>query len=174
MESIRSSFKQNFASCLDSKMRSFQFKILHRVLTTNIFLKKCKIKQDDKCTFCKNVPESIEHLFWDCSLVKKFWKNVSEKFKLYFNLNNYLNKKNVLLGVTQGGHKELANLIINSCKRYIYKTKFISVYLNVETVFCSIKSIFNIEQNIVLKRGFNMSKFEKKWLPVFPLFLNDD
>ena len=36
-ESIHKSFEQNFKSCLDSKMRSFQFKILHRALTTNIF-----------------------------------------------------------------------------------------------------------------------------------------
>ena len=153
-------------------MRSFQFKILHRTLTTNIFFKKCNIKQDDKCTFCKNEPESIEHLFWDCNFVQKFWKNVSEKFKPYFNFTSALNKKNVLLGVTHGVHKELINLIINLCKRYIYKTKFISTDLIVERVLCSIKSTFNMERNIALKKGCNMCRFETKWDPIV-LFLND-
>ena len=97
---------------------------------------------------------------------------MSEKFKPYFNFNSVLNKKNVLLGITHGIHKELMNLIINLCNRYVYKTKFISTNLNVERVLCSIKSTFNMERNIALKKGCNMCRFERKWDPIV-LFLND-
>ena len=128
-DSIHKSFEQNFESCLDSKLKSFQFKILHRSLTTNIFLNKCNIKQDDKCTFCQNEPESIEYLFWDCNFVQKFWKNVSEQFKSYFNFNNALNKKNDLLRVTHGIHKEQINLIFNLCKRYVLYLKYIGILI---------------------------------------------
>ena len=43
-------------------MQNFQFKILHRILTTNTYLKICGIQSDNSCSFCFNEPESLEHL----------------------------------------------------------------------------------------------------------------
>ena len=44
----------------------FQFKLLHRRLATNAFLKKVGLKQSDLCTLCKTETESLIHLFWSC------------------------------------------------------------------------------------------------------------
>ena len=30
----------------------------------------------DKCTFCKNVSETIHHLFWKCNVLQTFWTNL--------------------------------------------------------------------------------------------------
>ena len=52
----------------------FQFKLLHRRLSTNEFLKKNSFRQDDLCTFCKDEKESLIHLFWSCRVSRSFWQ----------------------------------------------------------------------------------------------------
>ena len=32
----------------------------------------------NKCTFCTNEPETLQHLVYDCNVVKKLWKSVEK------------------------------------------------------------------------------------------------
>ena len=32
-----------------------------------------KIVESDKCTFCNQVSETMQHLFWECEQVEYFW-----------------------------------------------------------------------------------------------------
>ena len=50
-KTLQEYFVANLTSTIDSKLRSFQFIILQRILTTNKFLKICKIQDNDKCSF---------------------------------------------------------------------------------------------------------------------------
>ena len=58
-----------------TKLITFQFKLLHRRLATNDFLKKIGLKQSDICTFCELEIESLIHLFWSCSVTSSFWRD---------------------------------------------------------------------------------------------------
>ena len=57
----------------DTILRWFQNKISHRILATNEYLLKIKIKDSKLCTFCYIVPESLIHLFVDCLQVENVW-----------------------------------------------------------------------------------------------------
>ena len=46
----------------NTKLCWFQYRIIHRILGTNTFLYKIKVKDCNLCTFCKEEPETIEHL----------------------------------------------------------------------------------------------------------------
>ena len=59
-----------FSCSIESKLRSFQFKINHYYYFTNQKLHRIKIKDDPNCTFCKTTPETIKHLFVECPKVK--------------------------------------------------------------------------------------------------------
>ena len=60
------------AKCTKSTKRiNFQYRILHRILPTNLFLTKTKTKQDPNCSFCHNYHENLIHLFWDCEILGK-------------------------------------------------------------------------------------------------------
>ena len=62
----------NFQSTIDSKLRSFQYKLLHRAIPTNKYLFQCKIKYSDLCYFCHETTESLEHLFGFAQRLKSF------------------------------------------------------------------------------------------------------
>ncbi len=65
-------------STSDTRLKWFQYRILHRVLTTNDYLYKRKVIDSDRCTFCKTEKETISHLLWDCTYTETFWKHVLE------------------------------------------------------------------------------------------------
>jgi hypothetical protein len=60
----------------DSNLKKFQYKLLHRALTTNTLLVKIGIKNSDLCNFCRNASDSILHYIWLCPVVKLFWNRI--------------------------------------------------------------------------------------------------
>ena len=72
-EDTRDFFSLNFQCTIESKMRSFQYKILQHIPTTNKFLNICGIKED-KCYFCGIMTETLDQLFWECPKITQFWK----------------------------------------------------------------------------------------------------
>ena len=65
-----------FRTTLDSKLREFQYKILHNIVFTNDKLFRFGLSQSPNCTFCNEEPESIEHLLSRCKVPSEFWKDV--------------------------------------------------------------------------------------------------
>ena len=51
------------------KTQNFAGFNIHRILGTNTFLYKIKVKDCNLCTFCKEEPVTIEHLQWGCHKV---------------------------------------------------------------------------------------------------------
>lgn len=62
----------------DEKIRNFQYKFLHRIIGTNLFL--CSIKVIDKaeCSFCKECEEDLQHLFWGWRIVASIWRKLEQ------------------------------------------------------------------------------------------------
>ena len=46
---------------------------VHRILATNVTLKRMKVTNNDKYTFCNAHNETNPHLFWSCDIVHRFW-----------------------------------------------------------------------------------------------------
>ena len=64
--------------CTKSTMLiNFQYRLLHRILPTNMFLIKIGIKQDPNCSFCNISIGNLTHLFWQCEKIKLFWQNLN-------------------------------------------------------------------------------------------------
>ena len=70
-----STYSLSFWSTKETKLREFQFKLLHRRIATNDFLYKIGIKQSDSCTFCGETTQNLVHLFWSCIYSNAFWKD---------------------------------------------------------------------------------------------------
>ena len=76
---------------VDSKLKQFSFKLLHRVLVTKKELKRFKIVPNDQCFFCKR-PDSLEHAFLECSTATNFYREstlwFNNEHKTDFNLSS--------------------------------------------------------------------------------------
>ena len=70
---------------LDNKTKELQYKILMRYVATNYLLYKMKKVLSQTCSFCMLEPETIEHLFFDCILVKNIWFKVFNEFNYITN-----------------------------------------------------------------------------------------
>ena len=73
---------RNFKCTIESRLRSFYFKIFHRAIAFRDFLFKIKRIDSPECCFCQKVPETIIHIFCECDFVKPLWQEIYNIFHL--------------------------------------------------------------------------------------------
>ena len=54
---------------MEVRLGWFQFRVIHRIISTNAFLYKIGIAESPLCTFCRDAAETISHLFVECRIV---------------------------------------------------------------------------------------------------------
>ena len=90
--------------CCESYIRAFQYKILNSILYTSTKLYNIGFATDNNCSFCKSHPETLSHLFFDCTYSQTFWN----EFELYFHSLSKglvsLTLKNVIIGTIDSKH----------------------------------------------------------------------
>ena len=70
----RSIFKGSFKTIVNNYLTWFQYKVLYN--DTNDYLFKIKASDSNLCRLCKLYPETIHHLFVQCSQVTNLWSNI--------------------------------------------------------------------------------------------------
>ena len=72
------SYSLPFLCTRESKLQIFQFKLLHRRISTNRYLFKIGLISSELCSFRESSTETLLHLFWECPRVKIFWNEVKD------------------------------------------------------------------------------------------------
>ena len=75
----KAALKQKNYNVKDFKLKEFNFKVIHRILSCEINLKKWKLQDHDKCIECGN-QHSILHLLYECPNSGILWRLVEECF----------------------------------------------------------------------------------------------
>ena len=69
-------YMRNFTSLyrltISTKLRDFQYRLLHKRLPSNRELFRWKIKPTEKCDFCQDT-DSIEHTLYECNKINSIW-----------------------------------------------------------------------------------------------------
>ena len=155
------------------KYRSFQYRLLHHALITNIQLRRWGIKQTELCTFCEKYVESTVHLMWECEFVQTIWQNVETYINRYNIALTEFNVKNVMLNTVAFNTANVKNFLCLVTKQYIYRKKC----ENKRPMFEELKSIFIfiecVEKFIAIKNN-NLGKHFLKWHMVSPNTHNVD
>lgn len=110
-----------YVTTRETKMHSFQYRVLHRLITCNKYLHKLKICDDPKCTYCRE-EDTMVHFLIDCPPVQKFWTDLDD-----CSLNN-LSVAEKLLGINSietnnNNNERLQNWIILAAKFFIHREK---------------------------------------------------
>ena len=133
-------FTRCFQISVDTRLKWFQARILHRLIPTEKFLHACKIADSPLCVFCKGEIETIVHLFWHCDLIKTFWKDLLTllKSKCLGCEALVFTEQLVLFGVSENiVTDKVLDLIVLHAKFYIFKCKLqkalpvLQVYLKI-------------------------------------------
>ena len=77
-------FTQISKTCKETKLKEFNYKLLHRIIVTKKELYTYGIEMDCKCIYC-NRPDSILHSFVECEVSKSFFDKVIS----WFNNTNF-------------------------------------------------------------------------------------
>ena len=141
-----------------TKLRYFQFKILHRYIGVNENLYKFGYVDSNLCTFCNVEIESIPHLFWQCDISTRFWKDVQDHV---LKKNVTLTMKDVILGILDTDNS-IYNFVILHAKQYIYNARCNDHRLSVTAFKKQLKNIYTIEKYIAEKND-RVEEWQRKW-----------
>ena len=127
---------------------------------------KIHVRGDDLCSFCKNSPETLCHLFWECVFVQHFWRDflkfLSDELLLEGNTVDYsgsLSYKTVIFSSTDN---ELFDFLLLLGKQFIYRTKSENNILSIERFKILLRNNYLSEKYIALKNS-EMEKFIIRW-----------
>ena len=154
-------FEVPFKCTVDTKLRWFQFIIIHRLLGSNSFLYKISKSNSDLCTFCKSEVETLLHLFCGCTITVSFWNSVfiwvEEKTDLRYTVNNEL----LLFGKTETQWKNLNHFLL-ICRFHVYKMKMNEKCPYLPLLKNDFRKYFIAEKCMYALNG-NITKFFSKW-----------
>ena len=95
---VKAVYELPFKVTVENKLRSFQFKLIHNIIPTNLSLYKMNIKDSPKCDRCLFQNETLVHMFCECPDVKIFWKDVIMWWNIKRPDNIDLNSIEILYG----------------------------------------------------------------------------
>ena len=149
----------NFFCTIDSKLRSFYFKIVHKTIALNDFLHKIKRRDSPICSLCDKENETMVHLFCECDKVTPIWIDmldvISQKCGKSVNVTNF----EKMFGICSDKFLSYLFLLL---KYYIYTCKFKGNLPNFIAFKCFVKKQREIEYMSAKKRNKLPIHF-KKW-----------
>ena len=77
---IENNFITIYSKPRNPKLMELQYKILHRYISTNVYLQKIDIADNNVCSYCNSV-DSIVHAFIECKHSSIFWKFIISMIK---------------------------------------------------------------------------------------------
>ena len=155
-----------FCTYRSTKLQSFQYRLLHRVITCNHWLFKAKIKDSPNCEKC-NIDDSIEHFFLKCTDVQPFWTSLNKWWnRVTKNLLQPIvfTDQDILLGMKGSeNYVNALNFILTLSKKYIHDLKMLSKQnISLLAFLVTLKQHLSYEKNICFKNDCAHS-FTNNW-----------
>ena len=122
-------FEKKFADAskvtISTKLRDFQFRLLHKRLPTNRELHRWKMKSSDECNFCIN-RDNIIHTLYECDHIQLIWQSLPLLISKHTGIPIYeinINGPNVIWNRIHAKPSSIANLYCLVLKQMIYRKK---------------------------------------------------
>jgi hypothetical protein len=151
-------FTQIYKDTIDTKLREFQFKVLHRILPTNKLLVRMHKTESNLCNFCNSATDSIEHYLWFCDTAQLFGGNISEWLAAKFKVNIKLNISTVL----KSPYDQILNYIILLAKYFLHCCKWKNTTPNLNVFLQNLLYREKLERNIAIRKQL-LETHEEKW-----------
>ena len=145
---IKENHWENIHCLNESRLRATSWKIIHNIYPTNILLFKMKLATSQNCQYC-NLPDYIEHFFFQCEKVKKLWINMEKDIMARLGAVVKITLEMVLLGAPtlQGvskNHLKVINHLLAIGRMVISKFRYGKPrnILEIYETDCSVRKIW--------------------------------
>ena len=158
----------------DPKLLIFKYKLLHRNIITNRNLKMwdsnkpINEQRSDNCTFCNHYPEFIQHLLYDCYVIKTLWNSIFAWIFQCTNLSINFSRSEILLG-NLPHELQIFNLVFMITIRYIYDCKCFNTNPNTYLLKYKIKQYF-LAEKLIAEQNNKIQAFRLKWDILYECF----
>ena len=165
----KSIYNNAFKTCRSTKLQSFQYKVLNRIIACNHWLFNIKIKDSPNCDTCK-IDYTLHHFFIECVKVKPFWNSFNQWWHRISNMQQIFSDVNILFGVTSTTPIDKCfNFLLIQAKKYIYDKK-----LNDIEVISFYSFLHYIKNELILERSICVSRGRLNYFEVtFGFVLNN-
>ena len=157
-------FLSPYIASRSTKIQSFQYKILNRVVGCRKNLLVWNITQDNLCPECE-LTDTIEHRFFECHSVERMWKNFEVWFQNATSTQINLDVLTILLGTNNEGTDGLL-LLLDFCicigKWYIHREKQQDKPISFLNFLFELKKHIDIEKTQLSLEG-KIEVFNSKW-----------
>ena len=134
LEDIEEAFKNIYRFSNYTKLRSFQFRLLHNALIFNTTLYYWKMSDTKLCTNCNKEPENVLHFYWECEWVQELWAEVKNLIEQKFQIEIDLNPINIIFGKVVINRKSAANTIILIVKALLYTNRCLKIKTDIKYI----------------------------------------
>ena len=157
-------FSQPFIETDDSKLQTLQFRINHRILYTNTFLMKIKIKESEQCTFCHSARETLIHILWECPHVQTLWTCLINAISDKYNVRIERKIENFIFGLLQDYNLSGLYLITLLIKKFITLCRQKSEMPTWDSCIKYVKYYKNVDlYSLYLQTPHKRKLIEDKW-----------
>ena len=156
----------------DNRLKWMQFQIVRNCLFTNVRVNKFTSTVSPSCSYCKDAPELISHLYYHCPIVLNFWQDLKNFFSK-FGVSIPLSDTAILFGYHEEHPWTVVNMIILWAKHYIWVNKFKNTHLSILAFKAILKTRLK-EIKELSEYYTNFSNQFNKWLPIYSSLDSDN
>ena len=151
----------------ETKLQSFQLKIIHRIFPCKYNLFRWSVKDSETCDYCNTgCQDNIEHYFFYCNHCTNFWESFRNWWTNVSNIDMRLSVNDIIFGVLNYNNDNLIsilNYVILLAKWFIYHSKLDNKYaLPFHQFQQTVKSHLDVEKFIMYKNGHTVD-FHQRW-----------
>ena len=157
-------FTNVFRVTNQAKLRSFQYRLLHRAIILNDKLKMWKIFDSDLCSFCKEHPENLIHFFWECDITTQIWLQLKNYCKTITKEEECsIDMLNVLFNTVNKKPNHIFNFLTLVCKQYLYASRCLKKTPSFNGLLSTINKLRKYEKYKAVKED-KLTTHLKKWM----------
>ena len=164
-------FKICFKTIQDNYYIWFQYRIIHRILGTRKLLHSIGKVQASECIFCKLAPETLIHLFCDCTISKQLWNDIENWITHTTSFPIKFSPVEILLGYLNPDNFYPINTIILVTKAYIFSKSRKALPLDISDLKNNIRQVYDEQQYMALIDE-KQEIFVKTWTVFKNIFLS--
>jgi exonuclease III len=147
----------------DTRIRTFQYKLLFNLIPCNQYLKRIGRSNTDKCHFC-NAVDDIGHYFYKCEDTRLFWHNFERWWNTMGNTNITITQEMAIIGIINATeNNDRLNACLQLARWHIYVEKLQIKNPFLYKFLCILKYKIRIEKTICKNNDKQCKIFKLLW-----------